>query len=194
MKNLKVEESVEAYFEADTEGWRSQILGIVIPQMNDEEVIEFYNELLKRLDSKREKIEKSMNIAINAVNVASEKVNKLKIHNLRAKILLTISALLFCLCISAQNINKINFIGKHSYEIPKLCSEYTPTAHNFVNGEEVMTFRTYDFGQLWYQFNKKGICYKIIIKMSTDKPLLKFDESVNYTAKIVDGNVIYTIQ
>jgi hypothetical protein len=109
MKNLKVEESVEAYFEANTESYRSQILGIVIPQLNDQERIEFYSRLsnrfkenLKVLEDQSIIREKSLNITRNAVNIASENVNKLKIHNLRAKILLTFSALLFCLCISAQ--------------------------------------------------------------------------------------------
>jgi hypothetical protein len=186
MKNLKVQESVEAYFEADTEGWRSQILGIVIPQMNNEEVIEFYNELLKRLDSKREKIERSMNIAKNAVNIASEKLNKLKIHNLRAKILLTVSALLFCLCISAQNFKEIDFRGKTKTEISKIfqakCMISTPTEDIYYSTE---------FSTVRLFYNNKHVCYKIMIRSGRN---IKFDSDIFVEIKKDEDGVTYTIQ
>jgi hypothetical protein len=159
MKNLKVEESVEAYFEANTESYRSQILGIVIPQLNDEERIEFYSRLsnrfkenIKVLQNTNEKREKSLTVAHNAVNIASENVNRLNFHNLRAKLLLTFSALLFCLCISAQNFKEIDFRNQSSKIMPTLCNKFSVGPHNWIDkngnttedhskGEEVMMFK-----------------------------------------------------
>jgi hypothetical protein len=120
------------------------------------------------------------------------------------KAMLLIFVVLMIGSVSAQNNFKtIDFRGKTSSEVPKLCYEnqFLACAHNWVDenwkpdpkGEEVMTFRGYDFQNVWYQFNKKGICYKIIIRNNVGKPIV-FDESVIYTVAWENGVVIYTIE
>jgi hypothetical protein len=193
MKNLKVEESVEAYFEANTESYRSQILGIVIPQLNDQERIEFYSRLsnrfkenLKVLEDQSIIREKSLNITRNAINIASENVNKLKIHNLRAKILLTFSALLFCLCISAQDFKQIDFRGKTTIEVAKTfhtkCMLSTPT-------EDI--YYSCDFGVVRLFYNKSGLCYKMTIKSGK---VITFDPDIFVDIQKDKYGLTYTIQ
>jgi hypothetical protein len=118
------------------------------------------------------------------------------------KAMLVIFVVLMIGSVSAQNFKTIDFRGKTSSEVPGLCcnSQFIAGPHDYVNdngesdpnGEEVMIFRGYDFQNVWYQFNKKGICYKIIIRNHVDKPIV-FDKSVDYKVVYEDGVMIYTI-
>jgi hypothetical protein len=105
--------------------------------------------------------------------------------------------------IFSQNFKEIDFRGKKSYEIPKLCCEnqFFAGPKNWVNdkgeidpnGEEVMVFRGYDFQNVWFQFNKQGVCYKIIIGNNIGYPII-FDKSIIYKVNYINGVTIYTIE
>jgi hypothetical protein len=118
------------------------------------------------------------------------------------KITLMTCLLFICFTGFSQNFKSIDFRGKKSFEIPKLCcdDQFFAGPKNWVNekgekdpnGEEVMVFRGYDFQNVWFQFNKKGICYKIIIMNNDGFPII-FDKSITYTVNYKNGTTTYTI-
>jgi hypothetical protein len=121
------------------------------------------------------------------------------------KKLIVITCMLFiCMVSFSQNFKEIDFRGKTSSEVPKLCcdGQFIAGPHNWVNkkgeedpnGEEVMVFRGYDFQNVWFQFNKKGICYKIIIRNNVSKPPIIFDKSIIYKVNWENGVIVYTIE
>jgi hypothetical protein len=149
---------------------------------------------MKTLDVK--KVEAATKAAMIAYTKAF--ISQAKLH-----IAMITACFIISLSISAQNFKTIDFRGKTSSELPKLCYaiQFLSGVHNWVdengktdpNGEEVMTFRGYDFQNVWYQFDKKGICYKIIIRNHIDHPII-FDKSVDYKVAYEDGVIVYTIE
>jgi hypothetical protein len=164
--------------------------------LNDQERIEFYSRLsnrfkenLKVLQNTNEKREKSLTVAHNAVNIASENVNRLNFHNLRAKLLLTFSALLFCLCISAQNFRSFDYRGKTKIEIAQTfgkiekCWVSNPGA-DYYRSDEI---------KILFNYSDKGKCNKIVIKTLVGNPIT-FDKNVIYTAIADKFTITYTIE
>lgn len=143
---------------------------------------------------------KKVEAATKAAMICSMRafVSQTKLH-----IAIITACLVISISVSSQNFKTIDFRGKTSSEIPKLCcdDQFIAGPHNWVNengeedpnGEEVMIFRGYDFQNVWFQFNKKGICYKIIVRNNVSKPII-FDKSIIYKVNLENGVTIYTIE
>jgi len=198
MENLKVIEATEAYLEQDTSEGRRMVMRIVLPQLNNEEQIEFINDCIEGMNKNLEAL--STNRKLKS---AMDNFTQVFVRQTVLNMAMAIFLLFICLAGFSQNFRSIDYRGKTSSEVPKLCcdGQFIAGPHNWVNekgeedpnGEEVMVFRGYDFQNVWFQFNKKGICYKIIIRNNVGKPVV-FDKSVNYKVNYEDGVTIYTIE
>jgi hypothetical protein len=82
---------------------------------------------------------------------------------------------------SEAQFKDIDYRGVASKDLPKLicAKQFISGPHDSVKGKEVMLFRGYDIQQIWYEFNNKGICDKIIIHNNFKKPFINFENVIH---------------